>query len=418
MTPLSGLRAWTVAMLLGVGACSDDDGTQAGTDSAAADTHASDTAPGTEVASVDDVAADAPAEATDAAEATVMTEVAADTEPADGDGTGAEVATDVATEVGPTETTADTAETSTGPANTIYVSFILNVHDWVFPAESIATLGRIIDLHEQYQQPVDIYLTDPMLQIYLTQAPALVARMKTSPVVTISHHVRPPAPYYSGFDWAGLAAMGTETLATTLLGYEEHALDLATGEPTSAPGGYELMKSTFGYPPYVVTMAAGAGPVNKALAKIFIAKGAKFTLEHNEAGTEWGATSNGLLMRPETVEMKVYERKTAIDFETELLAPALAEIGDKRPAFINLKWHEDNFHTSGTPWQNVYYDADGARRPRPWDTSAIGAQAIKTQAQMDIQWARYEAALQVITAHPELYTIAGIRDFAHMAGLE
>ncbi len=415
MTPLSGLRVWTVALVLGVGACSEDEGAQA---DAATDAPAA-----TEVSVAAETAdtADTTGATEVATDTTGATEVAVDSEPADADATGTEVANDVATEVGPTDTTVDTetaTETSSGPANTIYVSFVLNVHDWVFPAESIATLGRIIDLHEQYQQPVDFYLTDPMLQLYLTQAPALVERMKTSPVVTISHHVRPPAPYYSGFDWAGLNALSEQALATKLLAYEEHALDLATGEPTSAPGGFELMKSTFGYPPYVVTMASGQSAVNKALAKIFIAKGAKFTLTHNEAGTEWGATSNGLLLRPETVEMKVYERKSEIDFESELLAPALAEIGDKRPAFINLKWHEDNFHTSGTPWQNVYYDADGVRRPRPWDPSAIGAQAIKTQAQMDIQWRRYEAALQVITAHPELYTISGIRNFAHLAGLE
>ncbi len=304
--------------------------------------------------------------------------------------------------------------------NIVYASFVINVHDWVYVDESIATIGRLIDLHEQYKLPVDMYMTDPMVQVYMTKAPALIARMKTSPYVAISHHLRPPSPYYAGFDWLGLDKLSSADLKAKLLSYEEHAIDLSTGDPTSAAGGYEYMKQVFGYPPYVVTEAASASAPQKALAEIYKAKGAKFSLVHDGKPIEWGDKRNDLLMRPETVEVKVYEAKGDIDFKTSLLDPAMATIGTKRPAFINMKWHDDNFNSSGTPWINVYF-ADGENKsklnPRPWDTKAIGTIKMKTADEKAIQWKRYETALKYFVDHPE-FGVAGARQHAKWAGLE
>ena len=37
-----------------------------------------------------------------------------------------------------------------------YAQFALNVHDWVFPEDSIDAVTRTIEIHEEYQIPVDI----------------------------------------------------------------------------------------------------------------------------------------------------------------------------------------------------------------------------------------------------------------------
>ncbi len=301
----------------------------------------------------------------------------------------------------------------------VYVEFILNVHDWVFLDDSIATVNKVIDLHEQYNVPVEIYLTDPMIRLYVSKAPSLVERLKTSKVVAISYHVRPPAPYYSDFDWAGLKSMGDSELKTLLTSYEEHAIDLKTGQPTSDPGGYEFLKKTIGYAPYVVASGAGKDKVSTTLAEIYKSKGALFTLTHSDSGTAWGQTANGLLMRPETVDFKTYEIKDDVDFETVVLKPAMDQIGSTRPAWLNVKWHEDNFYTSGTPWGNVYYSDAKAKtmKPPPYDTSAYEPVPKKTDAEKATQWKRHETAMQYMLAHPETYQVISIRDLITLAGL-
>jgi hypothetical protein len=88
-----------------------------------------------------------------------------------------------------------------------YTMFSLNVHDWVFPEDSIETVHRVIDIHEKYQIPIDIYLTGPTLHNYEDLDPTLVERLQTSEVVFISSHFRPPYPVYDGFDYIELAEM-------------------------------------------------------------------------------------------------------------------------------------------------------------------------------------------------------------------
>jgi hypothetical protein len=321
---------------------------------------------------------------------------------------------------GPSDAGADAAPPLTKLENLVYVEFILNTHDWVFLDNSIATVNKVIDLHEKYNVPVEIYLTDPMIRMYVSKSPALVERLKTSSVVSISHHVRPPAPYYSGYDWYGLDKLTDTDLKTLLTSYEEHAIDLKTGLPSaSEAGGYEFLKKTIGYAPYVVTMSAGTSKVAKTLADIYKSKGALFTLTHSEKGTAWGETSNGLLMRPETVEVKAYEIKDDVDFEAKILNPAMEKVGTTRPAFMNLKWHEDNFYTSGTPWGNVYYSDARAKtmKPPPYDTTAYEPVTKKTETEKATQLKRYETALQYMLAHSETYRVIGIRDLKTLAGL-
>lgn len=293
---------------------------------------------------------------------------------------------------------------------TVYTDFIINTHDWTNPTESIATLNKIVDLHEKYQLPVDIYLDDQVTQIFATQAPELIERLKTSSVVAVSYHLRPPYPYYWNYDWLGFDKMNSEEIETTLRDYEEHKIDLATGQPTDEPGGYQFLKDLMGYAPYAAVVSGGK-KVAPILTDIYKEKGAVFNVTHSGT-TVWGKAKDGLWLRPESLEVKVYETKSRESGE-DILTTALGKLGDTRPAFLNLKWHENNFYTSGTPWEPVY-----SKINPPYDLSqAMIGVTVKTQAEQDEQWTRYEECLSYVKDHPEIFTAINARDLVEMIKL-
>lgn len=297
---------------------------------------------------------------------------------------------------------------------TVYTSFIINTHDWVNPEESTETLNKIIDLHEKYEIPVDIYLDDQVIQVYLEQAPELLERLKTSDYVAVSYHVRPPYPYYSNYDWYGLSDLDSDELKELLTDYEEHSIDLETGEPTDDPGGYELLKDILGYPPYVATIM-GDSEVSQTLAEIYKEKGALFTVVHGKT-TGFGESQQGLWLRPESLEIKVYEEKSEKTGEA-VLTEALEELGTDTTSFLNLKWHENNFYTSGTTWGPIYWadkQEKGLLYP-PYDLSkAMENVVIKTEDQKEEQWERYEELLIYVKDHPETFTTINAKDLAKM----
>ncbi|MFA6018001.1 MAG: hypothetical protein WCT28_04630 [Patescibacteria group bacterium] len=313
--------------------------------------------------------------------------------------------------------------TATSPISiqeTVYTSFIINTHDWTQPEESIATINRIIDLHELYKIPVDIYLTDPMVQLYVAQAPELIERLKTSPYVAVSYHLRPPTPYYAGFHEEIFNGLSENEIKAKILEYEEHAIDLKTGEPTDRPGGYQYLKDLIGYAPIVIGSAEGKDKLHKILDQIYKEKGATFTLQHNTIG-KLGDTFNGLFLRPENLEIKVYERKDEISVDA-LMADALKTLTNTRPTFLNVKWHENNFYSSGTGWSEIYFsDGNTHQIPLnpPYSQTISGlTQTAKTHEQQLIQWERYEALMKYVKDRPETFTTINAKNLLDLIKVE
>ncbi|MEK9155180.1 MAG: hypothetical protein AAB839_00875 [Patescibacteria group bacterium] len=316
-----------------------------------------------------------------------------------------------------TEGTTNVSSTGEPPTlqKTIYTSFVINVHDFSQPEKSIATLHHLIDLHEAYDMPVDMYLTDAMVQIYEEDAPELIERLKTSPQVAVSYHLRPPTPYYSDFHEEWFAGLTGEALEEALYEYETHRVDLVTGKTTEEAGGYQHLKDVMGYAPYVVTQSAGPGDITKALANIYKEMGARFTLRH-KVTSAFGEMTNGLYLRPEDVEVKVYNPSGVID-AGNMLTYHLEGV-TQRPAFVNLKWHDNNFFSSGTNWAGIYYapDAKGTDPLNsPYDLSLwTTSEANKSAADEKQQWDRYEAMLDYVKNHPELYTAVNSKDVLNL----
>ena len=120
-------------------------------------------------------------------------------------------------------------------------------------------MWRVIDLHESLDVPIDISLTTTMVDIYESQYMDLLRRLFTSRVVCLGYHGRPPLPYHTDFDWLGISAMSSEQQRSTIYNYETHGLDLTTGQPTLAAGGYAKLVSLAGYaPPSVGILVDGA----------------------------------------------------------------------------------------------------------------------------------------------------------------
>ncbi len=230
----------------------------------------------------------------------------------------------------PTEM-AETASTIAPVNVNNYAIFSINVQDFSHPAESAAVLDKIITLHETYNVPVDIYLTGQMAEIYAAQYPELLERLKTSPVVAVSYHVRPPAPYYNGYDWMGMAQMSPDQQYEVVKRYETHATDPVTGQTTAASGGYSRVAELIGYPPFSAGALADAN-LEKQVMRVFKEMGAQFTISHGRVNN-LGDVKDGLYIKPEQSDYKLYEHagQDATQSFEEALAVAHATKGAHAP---------------------------------------------------------------------------------------
>ncbi len=289
----------------------------------------------------------------------------------------------------------------------LYVLFTLNVHDWVFDEKSAATVQRVVEIHEKYNIPVDIYLNDQMVQLYTKEYPELIEILKTSSYSAVSYHIRPPAPYYTNFDFLGLNELDEEELYETLKEYEEHALDIVNGMPTEEQGGYEYLKKVLGYAPPVVNAQKTDGIVGKTLSKIYKEKGAIFDAVHNKVSI-LGEKSGELFARPEDVEIKLYD---SFGKDPEMIVTtAITDTSTQttRDIFINIKMHENNFYAKRTPWAIAYFQNWNKSIPLlpPFDLSGLGDEGLlKKEMDEEETWIFYEETVKYISEHSEFTTI-------------
>ncbi len=276
-----------------------------------------------------------------------------------------------------------------------YAIFSINVQDYAHPELSAATLRRIVSLHEQYQVPVDIYLTSTMVEIYQQRAPDLIDLLRDSEVVAVSYHVRPPKPYALEYDWSGISQASFQQQYETILDYETHGLDLRSGLPTDAPGGYQALSQLLGYPPYV---ASALNPLlEDVITSVFKDLGARFSVAHGRE-VNLGETVNGLYVRPEHVDLRLYEalgqdagRTIEAAFNQAHSSPSA-----QPPYFVGIKMHDNDFFAEEAAWSMTF--AGGTRQP-PWDLRRK-AELLPEEIQ-EATWALYESAVAFISSQSE-----------------
>jgi hypothetical protein len=293
----------------------------------------------------------------------------------------------------------------------VFLTFSINVQDFAYPELSAQTVGRIVDLHEQYRLPVDIYLSDTMLEIYRSDHPALMDRLATSPWVKLAYHIRPPKPYYVNYDWAGLAGLALADQTARIRQYESSVVDLASGAPTAKAGGYQqLMTYANARPGFTAALQADQ-PLLDASAAAFRELGASWTVAHGLEVLNLGDSSRALFLRPEHHDLKLFELagQPAASVIEAAIASAQQLPSARQPLFIGVKVHDNDFFAQQSAWTLVY--VDGGKRP-PWNPSAQAA--LKSAPDQAAQWAIYEGALQFASAQAARLGVAGSAGIAQL----
>ncbi|HMS00235.1 MAG TPA: hypothetical protein PKE62_13355 [Anaerolineales bacterium] len=288
------------------------------------------------------------------------------------------------------------------PVTDDYAVFSINVQDFSHPAESAAVLNRILDLHEELNVPVDVYLTDVMARIYAEQYPDLLTRLKTSPVVAVSYHYRAPRPYANNYDWLGLGAMNADELYQTVMRYETHAVDPVTGQTTDDAGGYQYVADAIGYAPYTASSIADSAEIDSALLQTFRELGAQMTVVHGRA-LNLGDMKKGLPIRPEHYDYKLFEYTGDAMTGFESALTQAHQSGGVAPYFVGVKMHDNDFFATRSAWLTVY--VDGGKRPN-WDPSL--AAPLLTQAEQDAMWALYEQTVRYVASQTSRVTPVNI----------
>lgn len=303
------------------------------------------------------------------------------------------------------------ADVAGAPAAGVFLTFSINVQDFSYPELSAATVSRIVDLHEQYRLPVDIYLSDTLLDLYVSGYPALMQKLTTSPWVKLAYHIRPPKPYYLNYDWAGLASLPLAEQTTRIRQYESSVVDLATGLPTSRAGGYQQLMSLANARPGITAAFQADEPLLDASAAAFRALGATWTLAHGVGALNLGERSRSLYIRPEHHDLKLFEltAQPAATVVEAAITSAQQVASARQPLFIGAKMHDNDFFAQKSAWNVVF--VDGGKRP-PWNPALKSP--LKSAAEQAAQWTIYEGALQHARAQAARIGVAGSAGIAQL----
>jgi hypothetical protein len=347
----------------------------------------------------------------------------------------------------PTLTVAPVAALTPGPSPEYgreekdgYISFIINVHDWAHPTESADILLKLVDLFEKYGVRGDFYFTPEITRELVETRPDVIERFRNSDM-TISYHVRPPHPLYTGFD-ARLKHLSDEALYQTLLDYETYALDLETGDlDRTRPGGYTYMAQVFERNPIVASAPNSDRRIKDAAQRVYAALGAQMTVLYHETGTkveEPFEYDNGLLARSSDFSVT---RTTLIDgtenfwwnfmskpnaaeyTPTALLERQLAEWNNHnygRVPFITSLIHENNFYRSGAEaWSSIYFTMDKGKKDEPlsppYNLSAPDPSRLRTEADQSAIFAAYEELVSYAASNLTVVTSEDILALAQAA---
>ncbi len=281
------------------------------------------------------------------------------------------------------------------------VIFSINVQDFAHPDLSVATLKKLIAIHEKHQVPVDFYLTTTMADLYESKAPELIEQIKKSPFVSVSYHVRPPSPYYTKFDWLGLREMSADQQRETVLRYETHGLGLATGQPTDKPGGYQKLTRLFGYAPVVVSSQSDA-ELGRAVSGVFKELGARMFAVHGRP-PNFGDQRDGTFLRPEHVDVKLFQHagERAEDVIEGAFQQARQDREAHAPYFIGVKMHDNDFFAETSAWVTTYMRRN--RRP-PWDLSVTAP--LRSERDQAALWSLYESTVAYVAgAQPRIAAV-------------
>lgn len=334
-----------------------------------------------------------------------------------------------------------TLDTSTPDTETPFISFIINVHDWTHPTESADILLKLVDLFEKYGVRGDFYFTAEITRELAEKRPDVIERFRNSNM-TISYHIRPPHPLYTGFD-DRLQGLDDAALYQTLLDYETYALDLTTGDlDRSRPGGYIYVAEVFGRKPVVASVPNSDQRIKDVAQKVYASLGAQMTILYHEEGTKLEQPFeyvNGLLVRPSDFSVtrntlvdgtdnfwwNMMSKPNAADYHPlHLLELGLAEwvaqtssLPNARAPFITSLIHENNFYRRGAEgWTSIYFTMQGGKKdqplPPPWNLNAPDPSTLRPPEEQTAIWQAYEELVAYAAENLQVVTSEDILEIA------
>src|SRR3989304_318111 len=81
-------------------------------------------------------------------------------------------------------------------SNKSYVTFVVNVNDYLDEVSSAETLNKLVDIFNKYNVKADFYFTETVLKAHVEKYPELIEKIKNSKNIGIGYHFRPPHPAY------------------------------------------------------------------------------------------------------------------------------------------------------------------------------------------------------------------------------
>ncbi|MSU59125.1 MAG: cadherin repeat domain-containing protein [Pedosphaera sp.] len=305
------------------------------------------------------------------------------------------------------------AEVRRAPLDTL--TFSLNVQDFSYPELSADVIDRAVTLHEAAGVPVDVFLTTTMVDLYQSNYPALLNRLFTSPVVALAYHTRAPVPYRVNYDWAGLQSMTSNQVYNVVTNYETHGLDLITGQPTPAFGGYAKLRTLAGYAPFAVGVASET-PLNGPVQTAFNRLGARINVVHGRAVNLTNRTVRGMYEKPEHVDLRLFETNYDGVASAVILSNAFQWARSSNdvapPYFVGVKMHDNDFFAVDSAWLTVY-----TNRTPTWPHAYTTRSPLLSTNEMTNLWNRYEQMVRHVGTNNPLYTPLNARGILRRLGL-
>lgn len=288
--------------------------------------------------------------------------------------------------------------------------FSLNWQDFSYPERSAADLRTFLNAFEAHGVPVDIFFTTWQTDLIGSLAPELIGRLQSSARVTMGYHVRAPKPYasiYGSTNWF-TTLMGRAITAADITDYETHGLDMTSGLPTAAEGGYLKLTNLMGYAPRIV--GANANVTTSTLVHAhFRNAGAGMLVEHRSTAINLGDMRNGLHLRPESYDWILIEYLRgdagATSTLTQALANARAASGAAAPYFTGIKLHDNDAFAEQSAWNFVYTPAN---RPRPYNPNAKAPLLAASEMTRRKDW--YLNLIAEAAARQNEINLVGVRD--------
>ena len=300
------------------------------------------------------------------------------------------------------------------------ISFSLNWQDFCYTNNSNTELRTLLNYHESKQVPVDVFLTTWQTDILESTAPELLGRLLSSRWVNLAYHVRAPKPYADNYGWKTVTS-------SDISNYENYRLNMVTGEyDTSATGGFGKLTTLYGSAPRLVGPNALLS-AKTLLLNYFSGAGVRMIVQHDSsAAVNFGSTTNGLNIRPESYDWKMIEvyngsapdgtvPPTTLD---GALATARTTSGSVAPYFVGVKLHDNDLFATQSAWTAIYQDS---RKVPNWDpynptlwasllTSAVGA------GEPDRRRAIYQTIVSDAASRPTTLNLMDGRDTLSMLG--